>query len=98
MIKGKTRTGFKFEIDERVTKDWRLLDAIGKASSSVLTDQISATSELIDLLLGNEKIKLMEHIQNNNDGFIPADALEAELFDIIQGANETKNSQSSPES
>ena len=98
MIEGKTRTGFKYKIDERVANDWRLLDAMRKVINGGLMEKVAAVADMIDFLLGENKEKLMEHIAANNDGFMPSDKLEEELFDIIKGARETKNSSSSPDS
>lgn len=98
MIKGKTKSGFKFEFDERIKNDWRLMDAIGRATSTDMMTQIAATSDLVDLLLGSDKEKLMEHIMQRNDGFIPSEELEKELFEIISYSKATKNSSSSPSS
>lgn len=96
MIEGKTKTGFKYKIDERALKDWRLMDSIQKATSPDPMEQISATSSLIDLLLGKDKDRLMAHVEKKNDGFIPVDAVVAELLDIITGSDKTKNSLPSP--
>ncbi len=98
MIEGKTRTGFKFKIDERIKNDWRLIDAISRVSKdgASLAEKATATAELVDLLCGNCKADLMAHIQKKNDGFVPADALERELFDMITEKN-VKKSQSSPD-
>lgn len=98
MIKGKTKSGFKFEFDERIKNDWRLMDAIARATSTEMMTQIAATSDLVDLLLGSDKEKLMEHIMQRNDGFIPSEELEKELFEIISYSKATKNSSSSPSS
>ncbi len=97
MIEGKTRTGFKFKIDERATKDWRIVEGIKKVSSRNYDELAEGISSIVDLLLGDDKDRLMSHVQKNNDGFIPVDELEKELSDIIAGANQVKNSQSSPE-
>ena len=98
MIEGKTRTGFKYKLDERIKTDWRLIDAVARVSKegATLAEKAVATSELVDLLVGDNKSKLLEHIQKNNDGFVPSLALEAELFDIIAEGT-IKKSQSSPD-
>ncbi|MCR5236464.1 MAG: hypothetical protein K6E34_04580 [Lachnospiraceae bacterium] len=100
MIEGKTPSGFKYKLDERALDDWRLVDSLAKINRNKgnLMGQFDAVSEICDLLLGDSKDSLMEHIQKKNDGFIPADIVEKELTDIIKSAKEIKNSQASPSS
>lgn len=96
MVKGKTESGFKFEIDERVLEDWRLVTNIEMAESTNMTEKVKGVAALVHLLLGNNESKLMEHISKKNDGFIPTECLIAELASMIRNAKELKNSQSSP--
>lgn len=85
MIKGKTKTGFSFSIDERVGSDWRLIKLIDKIENGKTpAENIAATSELVSFLLGEDNVsKLEAHIAKMNDGFIPMNAMTMELFDII---------------
>ena len=100
MIEGKTPSGFKYRLDERALDDWRLVDALARINRNRgnLIGQFDAVSEICDLLLGDNKSSLMEYIKKKNDGFIPSDAVEKELSDIIKSAKEIKNSQASPSS
>lgn len=95
MIEGKTKTGFKFKVDERVLNDWRLITNIELAESEVLTDKVKGVTALVHLLLGDNEQKLMEHIAKKNGGFIPTDAIINELASIITTTKELKNSQPS---
>ena len=92
MIEGKTKTGFKFKVDERVLDDWRLITNIELAESELLTDKVKGVTALVHLLLGDNEPKLMDHIAKKNDGFIPTDAIIAELASIISETKELKNS------
>lgn len=87
MLKGKTSTGFEFEIDERRTMDMRLVDAMAAIFRDGTTpaEQCIRLTEILDLLLGNEqKTKLYDHIAANNDGFVPAQAVFDEVQEIRQ--------------
>ena len=95
MIKVKTQSGFKCEVDERVLSDWRMVDYIGLIDSNDLTKQVEGFRGLVHLLLGDETKRLEEHIMSNNDGYIPTDIMSEELREIITSAKELKNSQSS---
>lgn len=91
MIKGKTKTGFAFEIDERVKNDWRLISNIALAESDNISERVKGTAALVSLLLGKNEKKFMEHISKINDGYIPMDAVMNELVDMIQNTEEIKN-------
>lgn len=95
MIEGKTKTGFKFKVDERVLDDWRLITNIEMAESDNLSDKVKGVTALVHLLLGNNEEKLMEHISKKNNGFIPTEAIINELANIITATKELKNLQSS---
>lgn len=97
MVEGKTKTGFKFKIDERVLNDWRLVLNIELAESNNNTEKVKGITALVHLLLGENEAQLMEHIQKNNDGFIPTDAIIEELASMISTTKELKNLQSSHE-
>lgn len=95
MIKGKTKTGFKFEIDERVLEDWNLLKAIGHAESEDPSERIRGVMSLAELLLGDKEDALKKHIADRNDGFVPTAEMSEAITDILLQAKELKNSQSS---
>lgn len=94
-MKGTTKSGFKFDIDERIVSDWRLVDAIGMAESDDPSEQIKGTRLVADLLLGKDKQKLIEFIQKKNDGFVPATQMTSAIAEIIESIKDLKNSQSS---
>lgn len=91
MIEGKTRTGFKFKVDERIGTDWRLISNIALVESPDPSSQIRGTTELVKLLVGENEDAFIKHIQKKNDGFAPIDAITNELVDILTATKETKN-------
>ena len=95
MIKGQIKSGFKFSVDERILEDWRVVDAIGLSESEDASEQIKGARALVDLVLGKDKDKFMDHIAKQNDGFVPAAAITAGVAEIITTSKELKNSQSS---
>lgn len=95
MVKGKTKTGFKYEINEALKNDAEFLELFAKMSEG---DSVYLF-KMIERLLGSEqKAKLYEHCRAE-DGTVPLDVLTAELLDIIAQlgkAEETKKSLPSP--
>ena len=97
-MKGKTRSGFKFEFDERILNDWRFLKAVAKADdSSNPSGMLAGTVELVSMIFGDKEQALMDHIASKNDGYVPQDAIKDELLDIIEQGRDLKNSSSSEE-
>lgn len=87
MIKGKTVTGFEFEIDELKLDDWEILEkfnAIDKGESGLFVD-------VAQYLLGEEQLdELKKHVKENV-GRVSISGMVEELTSIFEGATEIKN-------
>ena len=84
-MEGKTRTGFKFKVDDRILMDWRFTMALTKCQNGKGIEQLTGAQEMVSLMLGEEGLaKLMEHISKKNDGYVPAEAVMAEVKDIFE--------------
>lgn len=92
---GKTKSGFRFSVDERILDDWRLLSAIALTETQDASDQIRGAHELVSLLLGEKEKDLLDFIAKRNDGFVPSSQVTKILSEIITEVKELKNSQSS---
>lgn len=91
-MKGKTSSGFKFEVDDRIIDDWRLLEAVSDTTSEDSIVQMNGLVKCIRLMLGDKGLKdLKEHIAKSNDGYIPSTQMNAEVTDIMN-ACKAKNS------
>lgn len=79
MIKGKTTSGFEFEIDENAADNMELVDALAEAAN----DDLLAISIVGKLLLGKElRKKLYDHIRAE-DGRVPTKAAVNEFMEIM---------------
>lgn len=95
-MKVTTKSGFKFDVDERILEDWRVVKAMGKADNSADPEGVLAgTIELVSLIFGADEQRLVEHIQKKNDGYAPTSALKEELLSVFTRVKALKNSQSS---
>jgi len=92
MLTGKTKTGFKFKIDERIGTDWRVITAISLAEHGNDSEKIKGTTDLVHMMLGDDEPRFLEHIASKNDGFVPISAVVEELVSILGSLNATKNS------
>lgn len=85
MLKGKTSSGFKFEIAEGALDNYELVEAL----ADIETDPLSVT-KVVTLLLGKEqKEKLKEHVRNE-EGVVTTTALMKEIEEIFKTQNKVK--------
>ena len=87
-MKAKLKDGYKVEINESCLNDWeflKLLRKIDKGDTGLIVD-------IAEKLLGGEKEvdKLAKHLEV--DGVTPADKMVDALTEIMESANELKNS------
>lgn len=104
MIEGKTRSGFKFKVDENTVNDWDFmrrmsrLNAISKKAEDPEDGaaQLAAFEEIdsaFQNVLGEKQFEnLLSHIRKQHNGCAKPDVVMTEWQDIISAA---KNSSSS---
>ena len=84
-VKGKTKTGFEFEIDSAAI-DMELLDDL-----SEMQENLAITGRVLNRLLGKEQKKaLYDHIRDES-GHVPIESASAELIDLFAGLENGKN-------
>ena len=88
MLKGKTESGFCFEINEKDLDDMEFVEALAELEENSLK-----LPKVCNMLLGKEqKEKLYDHLRDEN-GKVPVDAVSNAIVEIMLVAGEsTKNS------
>ena len=88
MIKGKTSSGFEFEISKDVANDYELVENLGE-----LEDNPLILGKVVNQILGKEQTaRLKDHVRNEK-GIVPTDRMTQEIIEIFKnGGEETKNS------
>ncbi|MBR5577549.1 MAG: hypothetical protein IKW28_00975 [Lachnospiraceae bacterium] len=87
MIKGKTRSGFEFQLDENVMNNMELIEGL----AAVDQGDITALPKVLVKLLGSEtKEALYNHVRSE-DGRVPIDLLVEEVKEIFSASKEIKN-------
>lgn len=84
MLKGTTKTGFKYEIGEDVLNNYELVEAIAGIDDNPLL-----LTKVLDMLLGDRVKRLKEHVRND-DGVVTINALMLEVQDIFSGGAQIK--------
>lgn len=88
MIKGTTKTGFQFSVDENSMNDMELVDVLADPS---LDDAFRMSHVVRKLLPGDQRKALYDHVRVG--GRVPVDAVVAEVEDIFAAmGNKGKNS------
>ena len=88
MIKGKTSSGFEFEISKDVVNDYELVENLAELEENPLL-----LGKIVNKILGKEQTaRLKDHVRNEK-GIVPTDRMTQEIIEIFQNSGEeTKNS------
>ena len=86
MIKGKTKSGFDFQIEEHVLDNMELLDAIVEADENP-----AMIPKIVSMVLSKEgKKRLYDHLRTEK-GNVPIMAVAAEVAEIFSSTQKGKN-------
>lgn len=92
MIKGKTKSGFAYEIEEAVIDDMDILEMMAEIEDFNEESDITVMYHFMNKLLGKEQLKsLKEHVRDEK-GRAPVSKCYQEVMEIFNGEDETKNS------
>lgn len=87
MVKGKTQSGIKFSIDERIKDDARLLFILVQIQSDKVTAERKGelVFQLLTMVFGNEDnvMDFMNEVAAKHDGFCSNEVCLAEINDIF---------------
>lgn len=87
MIKGKTKSGFEYEFDEKNIDDMRFIELL-----SSVEEHVGNAVKAIEWMLGkDQKNALYEHIAEQNDGRVRIEAFGEIFNEIIEDAAERSN-------
>lgn len=87
MLKGKTSTGFSYQISEERLNNYELLEAIGQ-----LEDNPLVLAKVIQLLLGPDLAKKLKDHVRTASGIVPADRITDEVKEIFGSQKKLKKS------
>lgn len=91
MIKGKTKSGFKFEVRERLLDDWRFLNATQAMLKKDEQKQVDGLLKTVELVLDEKATeRLMEHLADE-EGIVPIEKVIEEFGEILEAMQKDKN-------
>lgn len=85
ILKGKTTSGFEYEIPMKRLKNFELVEAIAEEG----TDP-TAVVKIVHLLLGDAAKSLKEHVRDE-DGIVDIEAIGVEIKEIFESQKIVKN-------
>lgn len=96
MVKGKTTSGIKFEIDERIKDDTRLYQYATEMQGTDVNAQGRALFDMLGLIFGGRDgvISFQNTVASVHDGICTSELLMAELSEIMEAVNLKKSSPS----
>ena len=98
MVKGKTKSGIKFQLDERIKDDARFLYYMAKSQDNEAdtAEKSKAIMGMLKLIFGNDDgvISFMNTVASTNNGVCSIDVMLSELTEMFEALN-AKNSSSS---
>ena len=87
MLRGKTESGFEFELEDNVLDDWKLvkyLRNIDKGDSQYIVD-------VAERLLGEEQCAKLEEYIEKKYGKATASLMTKEIASVLEATKEGKN-------
>ena len=98
MVKGKTKSGIKFQLDERIKDDARFLYYMAKSQDDEAdtAEKSKAVMGMLKLIFGNDDgvISFMNTVASTNNGVCSIDVMLSELTEMFEALN-AKNLSSS---
>lgn len=95
MIKGKTNSGIKFELDEHIKDDARVLYMLVQIQSDKVTVERKGVLvfDMLNLIFGSDEgvMTFMDEVAQRNDGICSTEVLLKELNEIFDALG-AKNS------
>lgn len=93
MVKGKTKSGIKYQIDERIKDDTRLYQFATEMQGTDAQKQSQALFDLLGLIFGGRDgvIEFQNTVANVHEGVCTTEFLMAELTEIMEAINLKKS-------
>lgn len=90
MVKGKTTSGIKFQIDEKIKEDARLLYILTliQRESTPVDEKGKLVFDLLAMIFGDQGVmSFMNEVAKKHDGVCSIEAMMVELNDIFEAIN-----------
>lgn len=79
LITGKTKSGFKYQIQKEQVENYEFMEVVGEAESNPLL-----VPKVINMLLGKEQVNVLKDHLRTEDGFVPAEKMIEEFKEVME--------------
>ena len=86
MLKGTTKSGFRYEIPTERLNNFELLEILSEVDENPLL-----LPKVLNLLLGERQSKNLKNYLRDEEGFVSTDKIRESLEDIFAAQNKIKN-------
>ncbi|MDH5115174.1 hypothetical protein OQI88_11885 [Lactococcus lactis] len=86
MLKGTTKSGFRYEIITERLNNFELLEILSEVDENPLL-----LPKVLNLLLGERQSKNLKNYLRDEEGFVSTDKIRETLEDIFAAQNKIKN-------
>lgn len=86
MLKGTTKSGFKYEVSDELLNNYELIEVLADVDTNPLL-----LPKLVKMLLGDEQKNALANHVRTESGVVPLDSISVEVMEIFQSGN-AKNS------
>lgn len=88
MIKGKTKRGFAFEVNESVGKDFRIVIATKQLNSEDTLEKVEGTYNFVEAILGKAGVDELVKFVIKETGFADTEIVLSEAKEILSFVSE----------
>lgn len=86
MLKGTTKTGFRYEIADERLNNFELVEILADIDENPLL-----MPKLLDLLLGERQARNLKNYLRDEDGFVSTEKIEVTITEIFNSQPKVKN-------
>ena len=86
MLKGTTKSGFRYEITTERLKNFELLEILSEVDENPLL-----LPKVLNLLLGERQSKNLKNYLRDEEGLVSTDKIRETIEDIFAAQNKIKN-------
>ena len=86
MLKGKTQSGFEFEVPDESLNNYEMIEVLADVDTNALL-----LPKLVKMLLGDEQAERLKSHLRTDKGNVPLDAISVEIMEIFK-SGQAKNS------
>ena len=84
MIRGTTDSGYDFETNENIVKDFLFVKAYRMTNDKDPFKQIDGFTDMISMLLGDKEEEYYKFLREHFDGIVPVEVVGRDVGNIIQ--------------